>query len=78
MCLLNVIITIVCWLLTVQSDLQSVCAGQNETDGERRKIKEDEKQLGCREGRKRRDIQERRREKRKTKAGYTSTSCLFP
>lgn len=51
----------------VQSDLKSVCAGQNETDGETRKIKEDEKQLGRHEGRKRRDIQERRREKKENK-----------
>lgn len=50
MCLLNVIITIIFRFLTVQSDLNSVCAGQNETDGETRQMKEDEKQLGRHEG----------------------------
>lgn len=75
-CLSNVIITIVCWLLTVRSDLKPVWAGQNETDGETRKIKEDEKQLGHHEERKRRDIQERRREKKENK-GWVHQHKLF-
>lgn len=36
---LNVIITIVCRLLTAQSDLLSPCAGQNDADGEDEKIR---------------------------------------
>lgn len=79
MCLLNVIITIIFWFLTVQSDLNSVCAGQNETDGETRQMKEDEKQLGRHEGEEEEGYTGKTAEKkRKTKDSYTSTSCLFP
>lgn len=51
----------------VQPDLNRLGQARNETDGEPGKMKGDETQLGHREGRKRRDIQERRRREKKKK-----------
>lgn len=65
-------------MLGVQPDLNQFWAGRNETDGEPRKIKGDETQLGHHEGRKRRDIQERRGGKKgKQRTGTPAQAVYF-